>query len=256
MSNELLRIHDENNNCDLVAVANPMGNFHMSTYAEMQDGTQKPVDGWYLFSKMIEKLGQGGTAWPEDVPLPAPDGFGWRHYLTKNSQVSETSGITTQNTMYLVQDLSEENLATIRAGLKQDKVGPWNPYEISCEFYSGSFQTWMPVEVSKYTTTKYEDSGENYYAEDGYQRFHMIFDRTKLSDEDAALFPKNGIYFEYHRNKAPTSISKARSAIYLKNGDPCKYSKIGDALYVKSSDGTKVMKITVASDGTITTTEA
>lgn len=60
MSNELLRIHDENNNCDLVAVANPMGNFHMSTYAEMQDGTQKPVDGWYLFSKMIEKLGQGG----------------------------------------------------------------------------------------------------------------------------------------------------------------------------------------------------
>lgn len=60
MSNELLRIHDENKNCDLVAVANPMGNFHMSTYAEMQDGTQKPVDGWYLFSKMIEKLGQGG----------------------------------------------------------------------------------------------------------------------------------------------------------------------------------------------------
>lgn len=60
MSSELLRIHDENNNCDLVAVANPMGNFHMSTYAEMQDGTQKPVDGWYLFSKMIEKLGQGG----------------------------------------------------------------------------------------------------------------------------------------------------------------------------------------------------
>lgn len=60
MSSELLRIHDENNNCDLVAVANPMGNFHMSTYAEMQDGTLKPVDGWYLFSKMIEKLGQGG----------------------------------------------------------------------------------------------------------------------------------------------------------------------------------------------------
>lgn len=60
MSNELLRIHDENNNCDLVAVANPMGNFHMSTYAEMQDGTQKPVDGWYLFSKMIEKLDRGG----------------------------------------------------------------------------------------------------------------------------------------------------------------------------------------------------
>lgn len=62
MSSELLRIHDENNNCDLVAVANPMGNFHLSTYAEMQDGTQKPVDGWYLFSKMIEKLGQGGSS--------------------------------------------------------------------------------------------------------------------------------------------------------------------------------------------------
>ena len=60
MSNELLRIHDENNNCDLVAVANPMGNFHMSTYAEMEDGTQKPVDGWYLFSKMIEQIGSGG----------------------------------------------------------------------------------------------------------------------------------------------------------------------------------------------------
>lgn len=65
MSSELLRIHDENNNCDLVAVANPMGNFHMSTYAEMQDGTLKPVDGWYLFSKMIEKLGQGGGEQPE-----------------------------------------------------------------------------------------------------------------------------------------------------------------------------------------------
>lgn len=194
--------------------------------------------------------------WPADMPLPAPDGFGYRQYLTKNSQVAETSGITAQNTMYLVQDLSEETMTTIRAGLKQDNVGPWNFYEIQCEYYSGNMQAWLPVEVSKYTTTKYEDSGENYYAEDGYQRFHMVFDRTKLSDEDAALFPKNGIYFEYHRNKAPTSISKARSAIYLKSGDPCKYSTIGDALYVKSSDGTKVMKITVASDGTITATEA
>lgn len=75
MSNELLRIHDENNNCDLVAVANPMGNFHMSTYAEMQDGTQKPVDGWYLFSKMIEKLGQGGSTY--DAVLCYEEYSGW-----------------------------------------------------------------------------------------------------------------------------------------------------------------------------------
>lgn len=75
MSNELLRIHDENNNCDLVAVANPMGNFHMSTYAEMEDGTVKPVDGWYLFSKMIEKLGQGGNAYDAVIYYEENDGY-------------------------------------------------------------------------------------------------------------------------------------------------------------------------------------
>lgn len=54
MNKELLRIYDEDTACDLVAVSNPNGNFHMSTYAEDEDGNQKPVDDWYMLQKVVD----------------------------------------------------------------------------------------------------------------------------------------------------------------------------------------------------------
>lgn len=56
---ELLRITDEETGYDLVAVQNPHGDFGISTFAENEDG-RKPVDGKYMLSKIIRRIGNGG----------------------------------------------------------------------------------------------------------------------------------------------------------------------------------------------------
>lgn len=70
----LMRIHDDENDCDLVSVKNPLGHFGMSIFAE-KNGARKPVDGMHMLSKMIEQVGNGG--WPADLPKPSVGGYGY-----------------------------------------------------------------------------------------------------------------------------------------------------------------------------------
>lgn len=252
MSNELLRIHDENNNCDLVAVANPMGNFHMSTYAEMQDGTQKPVDGWYLFSKMIEKLGQGGGA----TNLNVKNGDGEYSIAEGNATTAygECSHAEGFGTTASGNRSHAEGEATTASGSYSHAEG----YETTASGYYSHAE-------GNGTTASYDCShaeGEGTTASGGYSHaegsYTTASGRYSHAEGVGTTAKGNNSHVEGKWNITDTNTF----AHIIGNGTDddnrhnCFMVGWDGAIYVQASDdASKMMKITVASNGTITATQ-
>lgn len=187
--------------------------------------------------------------------------IGYFEYYTDNSEEAYLSmDDKSINTKYLVLDLSNEDstkLAWMRQELALIRLNQKNtPYMLKTYTIS-SISGISEVFLNKSMCDAYETSGINYYVNTGNYRFYVILDNSLLSQELQNTFPKNGVYFENVRAKGMGSLTGVQCSIrkyYNINPD---YIPTTTALYVIASDnGGKVMAIKVASDGTITASEA
>ena len=142
----------------------------------------------------------------------------YREVFTKQTGVCTIENIEA-NTLYLVQDLSMEDvntLANIRNNMRYSNVGnrhctivPQLNFWVYMP-YSGH-EAVLSTYFNKSNFTQYDTSDEyNYYVSDEYIRFYIILDRTKLSSQNAETFPKDGIYFKTTND----NINRASTAIY------------------------------------------
>ena len=157
--------------------------------------------------------------------------IGYREIFTKQTGVCTIENIEA-NTLYLVQDLSiedEDTLANIRNNMRYSNVGNRFPTivpRLAFWVYFGT-EVALSVNFNKNNFTQYDTSDEyNYYSSEESYRFYIILDRTKLSSENAATFPKDGIYFK----TTNANTNRVSTAIYS-------YHRI-DTLYLSSSVAT------------------
>lgn len=198
-----------------------------------------------------------------DVVIPQPDWsqqdstakdyiknkVGYREIFTKQTGVCTIENIEA-NTLYLVQDLSiedEDTLTRIRNNMRYSRVGN-RLYTIVPQLYFWTYNPYfqgemaLSVNFNKTHFTQYDSSDEyNFYLSNEYNRFYIILDRTKLSTENAEIFPKDGIYFK----TTNANTNRVSTAIY-------DYFKI-DTLYLSSSVAT-IEELNTKQNKTITDT--